>query len=80
MRAESETLWNDLGRVKCPSLVVRGAASDILSADTAERMAEQALAQGRLAEVPRAGHSVMIDNPEGFAEAVSSFALGDGEA
>ncbi len=77
MRAESETLWNDLGRVKCPSLVVRGAASDILSADTAERMAEQVLAQGRLAVVPRAGHSVMIDNPEGFAEAVSGFALGE---
>jgi pimeloyl-ACP methyl ester carboxylesterase len=40
-------------------------------------MAEQALAQGRLAVVPRAGHSVMIDNPEGFAETVSSFALGE---
>jgi pimeloyl-ACP methyl ester carboxylesterase len=77
MRAESETLWADLGRVKCPALVVRGAASDILSADTAERMAEQALAQGSLAEIPRAGHSVMIDNPEGFADAVARFALGD---
>jgi len=77
MHAESDALWADLGRVTCPTLVVRGAASDILSADTAERMAEQELAQGTLAEVPRAGHSVMIDNPEGFAEAVGRFALGD---
>lgn len=77
MRAESEALWDDLSRVTCPALVVRGAASDILSADTAERMAEQALARGTLAEIPRAGHSVMIDNPEGFADAVARFALGD---
>lgn len=77
MRAESDALWADLRRVTCPALVVRGAASDILSADTAERMAEEALAQGSLAVVPRAGHSVMIDNPEGFAEAVTAFALGD---
>ena len=77
MRAESDALWADLHRVTCPALVVRGAASDILSADTAERMAEEALAQGSLAVVPRAGHSVMIDNPDGFAEAVARFALGD---
>lgn len=77
MRAESEALWKDLGRVPCPALVVRGAASDILSADTAERMAEEALSRGRLAVVPRAGHSVMVDNPDGFAEAVAAFALGD---
>ncbi len=77
MEAESQALWADLSRVTCPTLVVRGAASDILSADTAERMAEQALACGSLAEVPRAGHSVMIDNPDGFADAVARFALGD---
>lgn len=77
MRAESESLWKDLGQVPCPALVVRGAASDILSADTAERMAEEALSRGRLAVVPRAGHSVMVDNPDGFAEAVAAFALGD---
>lgn len=77
MSAESSALWADLGRVACPALVVRAAASDILSADTAERMAERTLRQGTLAEIPRAGHSVMIDNPMGFAEAVARFALGD---
>jgi len=77
MEAESAALWEALGRVSCPALVVRGAASDILPAETAERMAEDVLPQGRLAVVPRAGHSVMIDNPEGFAAAVAAFALGD---
>ena len=60
----------------CPALVVRGAASDILSPDCADRMAEEVLARGQLAVVARAGHSVMVDNPEGFAEALSAFALG----
>lgn len=77
MRAESSALWADLSRVSCPALVVRGAASDVLSADTAERMANEVLAQGTLAEVPRAGHSVMIDNPVDFADAIARFALGD---
>ncbi|MCC6642538.1 MAG: alpha/beta hydrolase [Deltaproteobacteria bacterium] len=77
MRVDSDALWADLARVGCPALVVRGAASDVLSSDTAERMVEQTLAKGTFAEVPRAGHSVMIDNPEGFADAVARFALGD---
>ena len=70
-------LWEALGRVSCPALVVRGAASDVLSADVADRMAEDALANGRLAVVGRASHSVMTDNPEGFAEAVEPFVLGE---
>jgi pimeloyl-ACP methyl ester carboxylesterase len=38
-------------------------------------MVEDVLARGRLAVVPRAGHSVMTDNPEGFRDAVSAFVL-----
>jgi pimeloyl-ACP methyl ester carboxylesterase len=70
-------LWDALARIPCPALVVRGAASDVLDPDTAERMAEEVLPNARLAVVPHAGHSVMTDNPEGFFEAVSTFALGD---
>jgi pimeloyl-ACP methyl ester carboxylesterase len=78
-RRERETtrrLWDALPRIPCPALVVRGAASDVLSPEVAERMVERALPDGRLATVARAGHSVMTDNPEGFAEAVGSFVLG----
>ena len=67
--------WQALERIPCPTLVVRGAASDVLSPETAERMVEEALPQGRLAVVARAGHSVMTDNPDGFREAVADFAL-----
>jgi pimeloyl-ACP methyl ester carboxylesterase len=70
-------LWDALARVPCPALVLRGAASDVVSADVADRMAEEALAQGRLVVIPRAGHSVMVDNPEACRDALTAFVLGD---
>jgi pimeloyl-ACP methyl ester carboxylesterase len=74
---ETAALWEALARTPCPTLVVRGAASDVLSPEVADRMAEEVLPRGSLVVVPRAGHSVMVDNPEGFREAVASFVLGD---
>ena len=73
---ETARLWEILGKLACPTLVVRGAASDVLSADTAERMVE-VMPKGELAVIPRAGHSVMTDHPEAFLAAVSRFALGE---
>jgi pimeloyl-ACP methyl ester carboxylesterase len=72
-----EAQWKALGRIPCPTLVVRGAASDILSPDTADRMADEVIPDARLAVVPRAGHSVMTDNPEGFEEALAGFLLAE---
>jgi pimeloyl-ACP methyl ester carboxylesterase len=76
-RAETAALWAALGKVPCPALVIRGAASDVLSPETADQMVESALARGRLAVIPRAGHSVMLDNPGAFRDALEQFALGD---
>jgi len=76
-RAETKILWEALGTVECPALVVRGAASDVLSADTADRM-EETLPRGELAVIAQAAHSVMIDNPEGFEAAIRRFTLGEG--
>ena len=75
--AYREMMWKALERVACPTLVVRGAASDIVSADVADRMVEDVLGQGELAVVARAGHSVMTDNPDGFRDAVTSFVLAE---
>jgi pimeloyl-ACP methyl ester carboxylesterase len=71
----AEAQWDALARVTCPTLVVRGAASDVLSPETADRMVEQVLRDGRLAVVPQAAHSVMTDNPEGFEAALNAFLL-----
>jgi pimeloyl-ACP methyl ester carboxylesterase len=68
--------WDALAKIPCATLVVRGAASDILSPDVADKMVDEVLQNGRLAIVPQAAHSIMTDNPEGFEEAVCSFVLG----
>jgi len=68
--------WDALAKVPCATLVVRGAASDILSPDVADKMVDEVLQNGRLAVVPQAAHSIMTDNPDGFEEAVCSFVLG----
>jgi pimeloyl-ACP methyl ester carboxylesterase len=39
--------------------------------------AEEVLPKGSLAIVPQASHSVMIDNPDGFRDAVTPFVLSD---
>ncbi len=75
--ANTQVLWDALAKIKCPTLVVRGAASDIVSADVADRMADEVLSNGTLAVVPQAGHSVMTDNPEGFRDCVCAFMLGE---
>ncbi len=74
-RETTVALWQALAAVKCPTLLVRGAASDVLSPETADRMVDEVLADGRLAVIPQSGHSVMTDNPDGFRDAVTAFAL-----
>ena len=74
---EAKHLWSALEKLPCPALVVRGAASDVLSADVADKMVDDVLRQGRLEVIPRAGHSVMLDNPEAFEKALAGFVLGD---
>ncbi len=65
-------LWEPLGRITCPTLIVRGTESDILSQETAKKMLE-VLRDGRLVEVPAAAHTVPVDRPEDFARIVRSF-------
>jgi esterase len=69
-------MWAALEKLPCPTLVVRGAASDILSPDVADRMVDEVIPNATLAVVAQAGHSVMTDNPQGFNEAVGGFVLG----
>ena len=68
--------WGALEKLPCPALVVRGAASDILSPDIADKMVDEVIPNATLAVVPQAAHSVATDNPDGFAEAVCKFVLG----
>ena len=71
-RREAMNLWEPLARITCPTLLVRGAESDILSPEIAKRMLAS-LPDGRLVEIPGAGHTVPGDQPAAFAAAVHSF-------
>ncbi len=76
-QGESDELWDALAKIPCPTLVVRGAASDVLSPETADRMVDEVLADGTLAVVSQAAHALMVENPEGFNRAVCGFVLGE---
>ncbi len=65
------------GRIGCPTLVVKGAESEVFSLDGAREL-HQLVPGSRFALVPGAGHSVMGDNPAGFEAAVREFYSANG--
>jgi esterase len=64
--------WEIVPRVSCPTLVVRGANSDLFHDEDAEKLA-RALSDGRWTRVENAGHTVQGDNPRGLLEALQKF-------
>ncbi|HEX9478795.1 MAG TPA: alpha/beta hydrolase [Methylomirabilota bacterium] len=71
-RRDAVDLWEPLPRIPCPTLIVRGAESDILSAEVAKKMAER-LPDGRVVEIAGAGHTVPADRPEEFVRQIRAF-------
>jgi len=65
-------LWPPVCGLKCPTLVLRGALSDILSRETAEEMA-RANPRIRWVEVPDASHPIHDDNLPVFNREVAGF-------
>jgi len=64
--------WRKADAVRCPVLVVRGAASDVFLDEDAESFA-RSLADGRWRRVESAGHNVQGDNPRGLVAALDAF-------
>ncbi|MCI0796543.1 MAG: alpha/beta hydrolase [Chloroflexi bacterium] len=73
--AMEERLWGYLESIRCPTLVVRGGASDIIALETAESM-HRRIPNATMTTVEGAGHLVMGDNPSGFQKAVLDFLAG----
>jgi esterase len=67
-------LWPAWRAIDCPTLVVRGAESDILSDEIAKRMLE-ALPAARLTVVDDAGHTVPGDQPAVFQRLLREFLM-----
>jgi pimeloyl-ACP methyl ester carboxylesterase len=68
----TEELWKAVPRIKCPTLVVRGVLSDVISDEQAEKFV-RALPNGRLVRVDKAGHNVQGDNPAGLLAVLRPF-------
>ena len=62
----------DPADVRCPTLLVRGADSSLLSPQAALELVDQ-LAFGRLVEIEEAGHHVLLDRPERLLDAIHAF-------
>jgi pimeloyl-ACP methyl ester carboxylesterase len=69
-----ELSWRQLANLDCATLLLRGAASALLSARTAQEMAHRVLKKGQLRSIPMAGHAIALDNPAAVAAAIAEFA------
>jgi esterase len=65
-----DQLWRAWRAVTCPVLLVRGAASDVLDADTAQRMLTEN-SRVSFASIPDCGHSITLDRPDGLLGVLS---------
>lgn len=59
-------------KIDCPTLIMRGARSDVFSDDNARKFAE-ALPNGRWLKIENAGHTIQGDNPGGLLHAMRPF-------
>jgi len=67
-------LWPQWAAIHCPTLLVRGSESDILTDEIAKLMLER-LPHARLAVVPNAGHTVPGDQPDVFQALLREFLM-----
>ncbi|MFN8558271.1 MAG: alpha/beta hydrolase [Dehalococcoidia bacterium] len=71
-RAEAESLWQDWRTLACPTLILRGEHSRVVTNEASQRAAAS-LPKGEFREIANAGHNVHGDNPAAFAAAVDDF-------
>ena len=60
-------------KIQCPTLVVKGGEEAMSFPWMARRDLQELIPGSEFALVPKAGHSVMGDNPQGFESAVRGF-------
>jgi pimeloyl-ACP methyl ester carboxylesterase len=71
--AGEAVLWRSYDSVSCPTLLLRGADSDLLTQQTAQAMTQRG-PKAQLHEVPGVGHAPMLVDPEQI-EVVRGFLL-----
>jgi len=71
-RPEPAEGWALLANINAPTLLIRGELSDVLGIETAQRMVRE-IPECSFVEVKDAGHSIPLENPAGFLDAVRTF-------
>jgi esterase len=71
-QADRTRLAAEVSKIKCPTLVVRGALSDVLTDDGADKFA-RSLPNGRWVRIEKSGHNVQGDNPRALLDAMATF-------
>ena len=65
-------LWEVVKTIQCPTLLLRGELSRVVSPEIAQRMGRE-MPDCRVEQVDRAGHALFTDQPEAFAASVDRF-------
>lgn len=71
-RSAQADLYVALRQIQCPTLLIRGQHSPLLTPEVAQKMI-QALPHGRLVEIAQAAHTVNADNAPAFNAATAAF-------
>ncbi len=71
--ADFATLWDDVGRITVPTLLVRGAATGTVVDDADEAELLRRLPDARVEVVEGAGHSIQGDKPVELAAILTEF-------
>lgn len=72
---EFHGLWERVKTIRSPTLVVRGAHSELFTREDADELVRH-LPDGRWVEVPGAGHTVQGENPAGLLRHLEPFLAG----
>lgn len=72
-RSKSDSLLRVLSRIRCQVQIVRGEASAVLRQSDAQSFVELNPMHAELSVIPRSGHSIIIDNPNGLSNALHRF-------
>jgi pimeloyl-ACP methyl ester carboxylesterase len=65
-------MWEHVRRVKCPTAVLRGELSNVLTPETTARLNRE-FQNGQVLTIPGAGHSIWGDNPGATQRAIGTF-------
>lgn len=65
-KAGEALLWQAYDAIACPTLLVRGAESDLLTRETAQAMTQRG-PKAKLVEIPGVGHAPMFMSPDQIA-------------